>query len=74
MDNQLLNPVLRVMALSAASVALIFVINNFLIFWWGWPGLDLLFGHLGWFGFEAPRANKLGQPLKVKRMPHFIID
>ena len=63
MNNQLLKPVLRVMALSAASVALIFVINNFLIFWWGWPGLDLLFGQLGWFGFEAPRANLQGSRL-----------
>ena len=51
------------MALSAASVALIFVINNFLIFWWGWPGLDLLFGQLGWFGFEAPRTNLQGDNL-----------
>jgi hypothetical protein len=63
MNSQLLKPVLRVMALSTASVALIFVINNFLIFWWGWPGLDLLFGQLGWFGFEAPRANLQGSRL-----------
>ena len=53
------------MALSATSVALIFVLNNFLIFWWGWPGLDLLFGQLGWFGFETPRATLQGANLAL---------
>jgi len=63
MDNQLLKAILRVTALSATSVALIFVLNNFLIFWWEWPGLDLFFGQLGWFGFEAPRTKLQGSRL-----------
>ena len=63
MNNQLLKLTIRIFGLSAASVALIFVINNFLIFWWGWPGLDLLFGQIGWFGFEAPRAKLQGANL-----------
>ena len=63
MNNQLLKLTIRILGLSAASVALIYVFNNFLIFWWGWPGLDLLFGHLGWFGFESPRAKLQGANL-----------
>lgn len=59
-NNQLLKLTIRIFGLSAASVALIYVFNNFLIFWWGWPGLDLLFGQLGWFGFEAPRTELQG--------------
>ena len=59
-NNQLLKLAIRIFGLSAASVALIYVFNNFLIFWWGWPGLDLLFGQLGWFGFEAPRTELQG--------------
>ena len=62
-NNQLLKLTIRIFGLSAASVALIYVFNNFLIFWWGWPGLDLLFGQLGWFGFEAPRAKLQGANL-----------
>ena len=62
-NNQLLKLTIRILGLSAASVALIYVFNNFLIFWWGWPGLDLLFGQLGWFGFEAPRAKLQGANL-----------
>ena len=62
-NNQLLKLTIRILGLSAASVALIYVFNNFLIFWWGWPGLDLLFGHLGWFGFEALRVPLQGDNL-----------
>ncbi len=47
---------LRIGGLSIVAVALLFVVNNYLIFWRGWPGLENLFGHMGWFGLEAPRA------------------
>jgi len=56
MSNDQIASLLRIVALSAASVSLVFVLNNFLIFWWGWPGIDVLFGHMGLFGFEAPRT------------------
>ena len=52
------NP-LRIAALSIAVVALVFTINNYLIFWQGWPGLANLLSHLGWFG-----AEPLRQPLE----------
>ncbi len=47
---------LRTLALSVVAVGLIFPISNYLIFWRGWPGLDALFAHLGWFGLEPLRA------------------
>ena len=49
---------LRIAALSTAMVAFVFTINNYLIFWQGWPGLANLFSHLGWFGAE-PLRNAL---------------
>ncbi len=49
---------LRIVAVSTAMVALVFTLNNFLIFWHGWPGITSLVSHLGWFG-----AEPLRQPL-----------
>jgi len=49
---------IRFLALSAAAISLLFVLNNFLIFWQGWPGIFGLFAHLGWFGF-APLTTAL---------------
>ena len=49
---------LRIAALSTAVAALVFTLNNYLIFWQGWPGLANLFSHMGWFG-----AEPLRQPL-----------
>jgi len=49
---------LRIFAMSAALIALLFTLNNYLIFWRGWPGVETLFSHLGWFG-----ATPLRQPL-----------
>lgn len=43
---------LRVFALTATAFALLFVLNNFLIFWRGWPGILNFFAHLGVMGFE----------------------
>mgnify|MGYP002839453333 CR=1 FL=1 len=63
MTNQHLKPILRIFALSATSVAMTFVFNNFLIFWWDWPGIDVFFGHLGLFGFETPRVSLQGTKL-----------
>lgn len=46
---------LRMAALSTAMVAFVFTLNNYLIFWQGWPGLANLFSHVGWFGAEPLR-------------------
>ncbi len=43
---------LRVVALSVMATGLIFTINNYFNFWRGWPGLDRLFAHVGWFGLD----------------------
>lgn len=47
---------LRIAALSTAAIALVFAINNYFIFWLGWPGLQALFAHLGWFHVAPPRT------------------
>ena len=47
---------LRIVAVSTGMVALAFTLNNYLIFWQGWPGLTSLVSHLGWFGAEPLRA------------------
>lgn len=36
-------------------VAFVFTLNNYLIFWQGWPGLANLFSHQGWLGAEPLR-------------------
>ena len=53
-----LGPPLRVAALSTAAISLVFAVNNYLIFWQGWPGLQALFAHLGWF-YVAPPPTPL---------------
>lgn len=47
--------VLRIVAVSTAMVALVFTLNNYLIFWQDWPGIISLISHLGWFGAEPLR-------------------
>ncbi len=48
------SPFLRAAALAVAGFAIAFSINNYLIHWRGWPGIENLFAHLGWSGGEAP--------------------
>ena len=47
-----LDHTLRVAALSVVAAGVIYTINNYFNFWRGWPGLDQLFAHVGWFGFD----------------------
>lgn len=47
-----MKPVLRILALWGAAVGVLFVLNNFLIFWHGWPGVLELAAHYGLFGLE----------------------
>ncbi len=46
---------LRILMLSIVAFGVIFLINNYLIFWRGWPGLDILSAHMGWFGLDPLR-------------------
>lgn len=46
---------LRFFALSMVAVTLLFLLNNVLTYWWGWPGLMGFLGHQDWFGATAPR-------------------
>ncbi len=41
---------LRMFAGAMVALTLLFLVNNYLIFWRGWPGAVTLFSHLGWFG------------------------
>jgi TRAP-type mannitol/chloroaromatic compound transport system permease small subunit len=58
MQNNSLPIYLRITALSMAALSVMYVANNFLIFWFGWPGTNILFADLGWFGLE-PLRNPL---------------
>lgn len=51
---------LRIAALSTATVAVLFTLNNYLIFWLGWPGLANLLSHFGWLGAAPLRAPLSG--------------
>ncbi|MDH3739510.1 MAG: TRAP transporter small permease subunit [Alphaproteobacteria bacterium] len=46
----------RIVALTIVTMALLFLLNNYLIFWRDWPGIVNLFSHQGWFGFEPLRT------------------
>ncbi len=45
---------LRIFAGSTVAITLLFIVNNVLTNWWGWPGPGAFLGQYGWFGFEAP--------------------
>ena len=49
--------VLRITALCTVALALLFIFNNYLIFWQGWPGVTNLYAHLGLFGLKPSRGR-----------------
>lgn len=55
-DSGMVTALSRAVALSLAAVTLVFVFNNYLTYWQGWPGVGQLLGHLGWLGAVAPQA------------------
>lgn len=57
-ENQAVTLLLRSSAWGMVALALLFLLNNFLIFWMDWPGPLALAAHQGWFGLEP-----LPQPL-----------
>ena len=52
--SRALGGVLRAAALAVAGMALAFTLNNFLIFWGGWPGVGNLLADVGWPGAAEP--------------------
>ena len=46
---------LRIFAWSTVSLTMLFLVNNYLIFWKGWPGLWNFFAHHELFGISALR-------------------
>ena len=53
----------RLFSLTTVSIAFLFLFNNYLIFWRGWPGIMIFFSAKGWFGFE-----KLQNPLSLEEI------
>ncbi|MGI9413332.1 MAG: TRAP transporter small permease subunit [Hyphomicrobiales bacterium] len=49
--------VLRILALCTVALALLFIFNNYLIFWRKWPGVTTLYAHLGLFGLKPLRTG-----------------
>ncbi len=45
---------LRLLAMGVVAVALVFLFNNYLIFWRGWPGFTNFLGHQQWLGVAPP--------------------
>ena len=56
---------LRVVACAATAFCLLFIINNFLIFWQGWPGVDLFLAHYGLLGLEPLSSPLQGGTLTL---------
>ena len=51
-------PFARIITFATVTLVLAFLLNNYLNFWLGWPGLPKLMSHLGVSGFDS-----LAQPL-----------
>ena len=51
---------LRIAALSTAAVAVLFALNNYLIFWLDWPGIANMLSHFGWLGAPPLRTPLAG--------------
>ena len=49
-----LAPVVRVLGWAVVTATFVFLINNYLVIWRGWPGINSMFGHLGLFGGNVP--------------------
>lgn len=56
---------LRSFAFSATAICLLFIINNFLIFWHGWPGIDNFLAHYGLLGLTPLSAPLTGTVLTL---------
>ena len=46
-------PLARIITFITVASVLAFLLNNYLNFWLGWPGLTNLMSHLGVSGFES---------------------
>ena len=55
---------LRVFTWLMVSLTLLFLFNNYLIFWRGWPGLWNFFAHQEWFGF-SPLRTPLNEEIQM---------
>ena len=55
-NSVIISQTLRIVTLTTALTALIFTVNNYLIFWEGWPGVINLFSHFSWFGAEQLKS------------------
>jgi TRAP-type mannitol/chloroaromatic compound transport system permease small subunit len=51
-SNTLSGLLFRTLACSMVAITLLFLFNNYLNFWQGWPGLAPFLAHQGWLGLE----------------------
>jgi len=59
-SDGLLVTILRILCLTAVALAVPFLINNYLVFWRGWPQGPVFFADLGWFGNKPRAAGEMG--------------
>ncbi|MEH6628371.1 MAG: TRAP transporter small permease subunit [Motiliproteus sp.] len=63
--NTVIDKLARVFACSIVAVTILFLFNDYLIFWQGWPGLVELLSHNQWLGFSPLKA-----PLGEAQLAH----
>jgi len=56
---------LRAFAYAATAFCLLFIVNNFLIFWQGWPGVDKFLAHYGLLGMQELKTPLEGTSLSL---------
>ena len=55
-NSLLIRAFLRIFSWFTVGLTLLFLFNNYLIFWRGWPGLWVFFAHQKWFGIPSLRT------------------
>jgi len=72
--NRLLIPILlRIFSWSIVGITLLFLINDYLIFWEGWPGLWNFFAHYEFFGIPPLRSPLDSKSLKLGLIQTFTL-
>ena len=61
--HYVITTIIRLFSLTTMGWVLLFLVNNYLTFWQGWPGLSNFFSHNEWFALEPLRSPLTGQAI-----------
>ncbi|MCW8886380.1 MAG: TRAP transporter small permease subunit [Motiliproteus sp.] len=59
--NAPLDKLVRIFSISVVVITVVFLFNDYLIFWQGWPGMLDLLAHLQWLGEPLKKPLEAGQ-------------